>query len=278
MRSKVRTTEVGGPRIHPTAILGEGAQVGARVEIGPYTVVGDGVIIGEGTLIGPHVVIDRDVVIGRDNRLAAGVIIGGPPQHKQYGGERTQVRIGDRNVLGEYASISRAYGEGEATIVGNDNFIMSYVRIDHNCRIGNNVVLVSGVGLAGHITIDDQAYIGGQSGLHQFIRVGRLGMVGGMALVRQDVPPFVLAAGFPARARALNTLGLVRAGIDPEQRTVLKRAFAILYRSELTVSLALRRLEAEWGTHPLVQELITFIKTGHKKRGMVRWSQERSSD
>ncbi len=278
MGSEVSATTVGGARIHPSAILGEGARVGANVEIGPYTVIGEGVSIGEGTLIGAHVVIDRDVVIGRENRIAAGVIIGGPPQHKQYGGERTLVRIGDRNVLGEYASISRAYGEGEATIVGDDNFIMSHVRVDHNCRIGNNVVLVSGVGLAGYIVVDDHAYIGGQSGLHQFVRVGRLAMVAGMALVRQDVPPFVLAAGYPARARALNTVGLIRAGISPNDRAVLKRAFAILYRSELSIGQALPRLEAECGTNALVQDLIAFMKTGNQKRGMVRWSRDRSSD
>jgi UDP-N-acetylglucosamine acyltransferase len=278
MGSEVSATTVGQARIHPTAILGEGARVGAKVEIGPYTVIGEGVSIGEGTLVGAHVVIDRDVVIGRENRIAAGVIIGGPPQHKQYGGERTLVRIGDRNIFGEYASISRAYGEGESTVVGNDNFIMSYVRVDHNCRIGNNVILVSGVGLAGHIVVDDQAYIGGQSGLHQFVRVGRLAMIAGMALVRQDVPPFVLAEGFPARARALNTVGLIRAGISPDDRAVLKRAFAILYRSKLSVGQALPRLEAECGTNSLAQDLIAFIKTGNQKRGMVRWSRDRSSD
>lgn len=276
MASDAPSAAVGTPTIHPTAIVGAGARLGAGVEVGPYAVIAEGVVIGDGTVIGPHVVIDRDVVLGRENRLSAGVVVGGPPQHRHYGGERTQVAIGDRNVFGEYASVSRAYGEGEATIIGNDNFIMSYVRVDHNCRIGHNVVIVSGVGLGGFVSIDDQAYIGGQSGLHQFVRIGRLGMVGAMSLVRQDVPPFVLAAGYPARAFSLNTVGLVRAVVPAIHRSALKHAFAILFRSRLSVSRALARLEAEGRTDPLVEELITFIRGGSQKRGIVRWSRKSS--
>lgn len=275
MHDKGASTAVEEAIVHPTAIVHPSVQLGKRVEVGPYAVIADDVVIGDGTTIGPHVVIERDVVLGRENRLHPGVVVGGPPQHKQYGGERTQVRIGDRNVLGDYASISRAYGEGEATVIGNDNFIMSYVRIDHNCWIGNDVVLVSGVGLAGHVSIDDQAYVGGQAGAHQFVRIGRLGMVGAMTLLRQDVPPFLLAAGIPARAHALNTVGLVRAGVAPAHRAALKRAFLILYRSGLPVRGALARMEAELGEDPFVAEMITFIRAGSHDRGIVRWTREK---
>ncbi len=275
MASERTSTAAGDVKIHPTAIVHSTAQLGKGVEVGPYTVIAGDVLIGEGTMIGPHVVIEHDVVIGRENRLGAGVVVGGPPQHRRYAGERTLVRIGDRNVLSEYATISRAYGEGEATVIGNDNFIMSYVRIDHNCHIGNGVVLVSGVGLAGHVSIDDQAYLGGQAGAHQFVRIGRLGMVGAMSLVRQDVPPFVLVAGYPARAHALNTVGLVRAEVPPSHRAALKRAFTILYRARLAVPTALKRLEAELGDDPYVKEMIAFISESHE-RGIVRWTREKS--
>jgi len=263
--------------MHPTAVISEHARLGVGVQVGPYAVIEDDVVIGDRTVIGPHAVIHRDVELGCDNHLGAGVVVGGDPQHRQYGGERTYVRMGDRNLLGEYASVSRAFGAGETTVIGNDNFIMSFVRVAHNCRIGNNAILVSGLGLAGHVQIDDQAYIGGQAGLHQFVRVGRLAMVGGLSLVRQDIPPFVLAAGSPARAYSLNTVGLARAGVSPLQRTILKRAFAILYRSGLSVSQALARLETEYGSDPGVGELIEFIRRGVHKRGIVRWNQDKSS-
>lgn len=276
MTGESSSTMMGHPAIHPTAVIDAGARLGMGVEVGPYVVIEEDVAIGDGTVIGPHAVIHRGVALGRDNRLGAGVVVGGDPQHRQYGGERTHVRIGDRNLFGEYASVSRAYGAGETTVIGDDNFVMSFVRIAHNCRIGNNVVLVSGLGLAGHVSIDDQAYVGGQAGLHQFVRVGRLAMVGGMSLVRQDIPPFVLAAGSPARAYSLNTVGLVRAAVPPVQRTVLKRAFAILYRSGLSVRRALARLEADYGTDPMVEELIAFIRGGDHKRGIVRWTRDKS--
>ena len=271
------STTMGHPAIHPTAVIGADVRMGAGVEVGPYAVIEDNVTIGDGTVVGPHAVIHRDAVLGRDNHLGAGVVVGGDPQHRHYAGERTNVHIGDRNLFGEYASVSRAYGAGATTVVGNDNFIMSFVRIAHNCRIGNQVVLVSGLGLAGHVSIDDQAYVGGQAGLHQFVRIGRLAMVGGMSLVRQDIPPFVLAAGAPARAHSLNTVGLVRAAVPPAQRTILKRVFVILYRSGLSVRRALARLEAEYGTEPMVKELIAFIRGGDHKRGIVRWTRDKSS-
>jgi len=263
--------------IHATAIIGADARLGERVEVGPYAIIAGGAVLGEGTVIGSHAVIGPDVVLGRDNRVGVGVVLGGTPQHRDYGGERTKVIIGDRNVFGEYTTVNRAYGEGESTIIGNDNFIMSYVHVAHNCRIGDNVVLVTGVGLGGHVFIDDLANVGGQATVHQFARIGRLAMVGGTSALRQDVPPFVLAAGWPARAFALNTVGLVRAVVPPVHRAALKRAFVILYRSGLSVSRALARLEAEWGTDPFVAELIAFIRSGSHKRGIVRWNRDRSS-
>lgn len=275
MTSDHSPTAAGEVKIHPTAIIHPTARLGSAVEVRPYAVVGEDVVIGDGTVVGPHAVIEPHVMIGRENQLGAGVVVGAPPQHRGYAGERTFVRIGDRNVLGEYATVSRAYGEGESTQIGNDNFLMSYVRVDHNCRIGNGVVLVSGVGLAGFVSIDDQAYVGGNTGVHQFVRIGQLGMVGAVSVVRQDVPPFVLVAGVPARAHALNTVGLSRVGVPPVHRAALKRAFALLYRSGLSVPTALARIEAALGDDPYVAQMIEFVRGGSHERGIVRWAREK---
>lgn len=267
----------GETNVHPTAVVHPAAQVGRGVEVGPFAVIEAEAVIGDGTVIGAHVVIGRDVVIGKGNRLSPGVVIGAAPQHRQYAGERTYVRIGDRNVLGEYATVSRGFGEGTATEIGDDNFVMSYVRIDHNCRIGNGAVLTSGLGLGGFVSIGDQAYVGGNTGVHQFVRIGRLGMVGAVSMVRQDVPPFILAAGMPARAYALNAVGLTRASVPAANRRALKRAFVLLYRSGLSVPTSLKRIEVELGDDPYVRELIAFIATSSHERGIVRWARETSS-
>lgn len=267
----------GEVKVHETAIVHPSARLGRGVEVGPFTVIAPDVVIGDGTTIGPHVVIEHDVTIGKQNQLGTGVVIGALPQHRGYAGERSFVRIGDRNVLGEYATVSRGYGEGTVTEIGNDTFVMSYVRIDHNCRVGSGVVLTSGAGLGGFVSIDDQAYVGGNTGVHQFVRIGRLGMVGAVSMVRQDVPPFVLVAGVPARAHSLNIVGLTRAGVPEPHRRMLKRAFALLYRSGLPVSAGLRRIESELGDDPYVREMMEFINQGSHERGIVRWAREKSS-
>lgn len=264
-------------RVHPTAVIDAAAELEPGVVVGPYAVIGPRVRIGSGTRLGAHVVVEPDVTIGRDNELGVGVAIGCRPQHRAYGGERSYVRIGDRNIFGDYATVSRGYGEGTATEIGSETYIMSYVRVDHNCRIGNRVTITSGAGLGGHVTVDDLAYVGGNGGVHQFVRIGRLGMVGAVSMVRQDVPPYVLVAGMPARAHTLNVVGLGRAGVPPIHRRALKRAFTLLYRSGLTTSEAVERLEEELGGDPYVAHIIAFIRSGSRERGFVRWAGETSS-
>lgn len=261
--------------VHPTAQVGAGARLEPGVVVGPYAVIADDVTIGSGTRIGPHVVIEDGVRFGRDNEISAGAIIGCPPQDRAFLGEETFVIIGDRNRIREYASISRASGAGQATIIGNDTFIMSYVRVDHNCRIGDRAVIVSSSGLGGHVEMGDDAYVGGLAGVHQFVHIGRLAMIAGHAFVRQDCPPFMLASGQPARCRGLNLVGLRRTGLSPKERAVLRRAFHILYQSRLGMTRAVATLAAELGDHPLVQELITFLQASRKRqRGVVRWTRE----
>lgn len=264
--------------IHPTALIDPTARLARGVVVGPYAVVGAGAQIGEGSELGAHAVIESGVLIGRENVLGAGVVLGCRPQHRSYKGERSLVRIGDRNIFGEYATVSRGHGDGTGTEIGNDNYIMSYVRVDHNCRIGNFVTLTSGAGLGGYVAIDDLAYVGGNSGIHQFVRIGRLGMVGAVSLVRQDIPPYVLVAGVPARAHSLNVVGLRRADIPPKHRTALKRAFTVLFRSGLAVPTALHRLDEDLSDDPYVSQIIAFIRSGSHERGIVRWAGEKSSD
>jgi UDP-N-acetylglucosamine acyltransferase len=272
-----RTTSA-PPRIHPTALVDRTANLGPGVTVGPLAVVGPGVSIGEGTTIEAHAVIERGVVVGRDNVVGAGVVLGCRPQHRKFGDEHSTLIVGDRNVFGEYATVSRGFGDGTQTEIGSDGYIMSYVRIDHNCRIGNAVTITSGAGLGGHVTVDDGAYVGGNGGVHQFVRVGRLAMVGAVSMVRQDVPPYVLAAGVPARAHSLNVVGLRRAGLPQIHRRALRRAFTLLYLRGLTVSAAVEAIAAELGDDPYITHLLEFLRSGSHNRGFVRWTRDSHSD
>jgi len=257
--------------VHPSAIVHPEAKLGHGVVVGPYTVIEAGAAVGDRTVIGAHCVIKTGVTLGPDNRLSVGVVLGEEPQHRRFAGEQSFVRIGRGNILREYVTVNRAYGEGEVTEVGDDNYLMSYVHVGHNCRIGNSVIMTSGAELAGHVTVQDQANLSGHVGVHQFVRIGRLAMVGGGAVVLQDVPPFVMAFGAPARAYGLNGVGLTRAGVPPAHRAMIKRAFTLLYRSRLSVSTALARMEAELGDDPYVRDMRAFIG-GSRERGIIRWA------
>ncbi|HEY3248547.1 MAG TPA: acyl-ACP--UDP-N-acetylglucosamine O-acyltransferase [bacterium] len=264
--------------VHATAVVDPSADLGDSVDVGAYAVIGPRVSVGPATIVGPHVIIEQDVRIGAGNRIHAGAAIGGSPQHRDYAGERTYVRIGDRNVIREYATIHRGFGEGTATEIGDDTMIMAGAHVSHNCRIGNGAVIVNAAMLAGFAQIGEQANISGLVGVHQFVRVGRLAMVGPVSMVRQDVPPFILTAGPSARAYGLNVIGLTRAGVAAEHRDALKQAFALLYRRRLALPTALGRMEDELGTDPYVRQLIDFLTAGTHRRGIVPWSREAPSD
>jgi len=272
-----RTTSA-PPRIHPTAVVDRTADLGAGVTVGPLAVVGAGVSIGEGTTLEAHAIIEPGVTVGRDNVLGVGVVLGCRPQHRKFSDEQSTLIVGDRNVFGEYATVSRGYGDGTQTEIGSDGYIMSYVRIDHNCRIGSAVTITSGAGLGGHVSVDDGAYVGGNGGVHQFVRIGRMAMVGAVSMVRQDVPPYVLAAGIPARAHSLNVVGLRRAGFPLIHRRALRRAFTLLYLRGLTVSAAVEAIATELGDDPYVAHLLEFLRSGSHNRGIVRWTRESRSD
>ncbi len=261
------TDHDGSTEIHPTAIVDPKAELASGARIGPYAVIGGEVRVGRDTQIGPHVIIDGDVEIGERCQLYAGVVVGTPPQDLKYReGTHSGVRIGNENRIREYVTIHRASIEDGWTTVGDGNFIMAGSHIAHDCRLGSGIVIVNYSLLGGFVEIEDQAVIGGLSGIHQFCRVGVMAYVGGYARVVQDVPPYFVVEGNPAEARAVNVVGLRRHDVPPEIRLDLQRAFKLLYRSSLNRTQALDRIKSEIAMSEPVAHLIEFIQTS--KRGV----------
>jgi UDP-N-acetylglucosamine acyltransferase len=256
------------PCIHPTAIVERGAELSLGVEVGPFAYVGPRVVVGEGTRVGLHAVIEGRTTIGARCQIHHGAVIGNLPQDLKYRGAPTEVLLGSDTIVREYATVHAATEEGETTRVGDHVLLMAYAHVAHNCRIGNHVILANAVNLAGHVRIDDYAILGGQTPVHQFVAIGCHAFVGGGSRVPQDVPPFVKAAGNPLRACGLNAVGMDRRGIPPEVRLELKRAYRILYRSQLNVTQALDRILRELKPYPEVHELVEFVRSS--ERGIVR--------
>lgn len=249
--------------IHPTAIIDPSAQLGENVEIGAYTVVGPNCVIGDGCILGPHVVLEEFTILGKECQVRAGAVLGGPPQDHKFKGERSFVRIGDKNLIREFVTMHRATGEDEATTLGDNNLIMAYVHIGHNCHIGSNTMISSYAGLSGHITVEDGVVMGGMVGIHQFVRVGKLAMLGGYSKVVQDVPPFMLCDGRPADILDLNVRGLRRAGMTAATRASLKHAYKLLYRSNLNLTQALTAIEEEIEPNEELNYVVEFLKRIH---------------
>jgi UDP-N-acetylglucosamine acyltransferase len=249
-----------GRSVHPSAIVHPGADLGEGVVIGPFCVVADDVQIGEGTRLRPSVVIETGTRIGKNCEVWSGSVIGGPPQDHKYKGERSLVILGDENVIREYVTLHRAVGDGVATTIGNKNWIMAYAHVGHNCEIGNNCTLSSYVGLSGHVSVEDGVVVGGMVGIHQYSRIGKLAMIGGVSKVNQDIPPFMLADGSPARVLDLNRIGLKRFGVPSSVRSVLRQAYKLLYRSNLTRSEAIERIEEELEHSNELAYLLQFMQ------------------
>lgn len=231
--------------VHATAVVDPRARIGSGVEVGPYAVIGADVEIGDGCRIWPHVVIDGRVRMGKGNRIFPGACIGLEPQDLKYGGAPTEVVIGDNNTIRECVTINRATAEGERTQLGNGNLLMAYSHIGHNCRLDNGIVIANGVAVAGHVMIADRAVIGGVLGIHQFVHIGTLAMVGGMSRIDRDVPPFMTVEGHPGRVRGLNRIGLRRSGMSDldggAQLRQLQEIWTLIYRSDLVLADALRQ-------------------------------------
>lgn len=256
--------------IHPTAVIHPHAELHPTVQVGPYAVIGEQVKIGEQTTIGSHVVIEGPTEIGKNNRIFPGAVIGLEPQDLKYQGANSQVKIGDNNLIREYVTINRATAENEITEIGDNNLLMAYVHVAHNCVIEDGVVIANSVALAGHVHIESQAVIGGVLGIHQFVHIGRMAMLGGMSRIDRDVPPYMLIEGNPARVRSLNLIKLKRIGLTDEEVANLKKAFRILYRSGIPLTQALDELDLLCDNQ-YVQHLLQFLRlsTAQGRRGPI---------
>lgn len=256
--------------IHPTAVVHPNAQLHPTVQVGPYAIIGEHVVIDEGTVIESHVVIDGRTHIGKNNHFFPGASIGLAPQDLKYDGADSLVQIGDRNTIREFVTINRATGAGERTILGDGNLLMAYVHVAHNCILENNIIIANSVAIAGHVKIESRAVIGGMLGIHQFVHVGRMAMLGGMSRIDRDVPPFMLVEGNPSRVRSLNLVGLKRSGISAEDLKKLKDAYKFLYRSELSLNEAISKLST-LGEQEFLQHLQQFLEKAldPKRRGLI---------
>jgi UDP-N-acetylglucosamine acyltransferase len=231
--------------IHPTAVIHPDAELHPTVQVGAYAVIGARVTIGAGTVVGAHVIIDGETEIGEQNQIYTGAVIGSEPQDLKYDGGCNTVRIGNGNQIREYVTINQATHIGEVTQIGNNNLLMAYTHVGHNCILEDHVIISNSVALAGHVYIESQARISGVLGVHQFVHIGRLAMIGGMARIERDVPPYLLVEGNPGRVRTLNLVK--RAGVadlaNGDVLRSLKKAFRLLYRSDLTFDRALEQID-----------------------------------
>jgi UDP-N-acetylglucosamine acyltransferase len=255
--------------IHPQAIDDPGAKIGKNVHIGPFSVIGPGVEIGDETWIGPHVIINGLARIGKDNKIYQFSSLGEAPQHLGYKGEPTRLEIGDRNIIREYCTLNRATASGGGvTSLGDDNFIMAYCHVAHDCHVGNRTIFANGTSLAGHVVVEDYVIFGGFSLIHQFCRVGAHGMTGIGTVTFKDIPPYLLVAGNTAVPHGLNVRGLKRRQFSDASIEALRKAYKILYKSGLGLNEAIEQLEPMARDCAEVAHFLTFIK--RSERGIIR--------
>ena len=256
------------PKIHKTAIVSPDAKFSEGVEIGPYCIVGKRVKIGKNTKLQSHIVIE-ETEIGSNCTVFPFTSIGLPPQDTRYNNERTKVKIGNDNTIREYITIHRASVSGnKITRIGNNNFLMAYAHIAHDCNIGNDIIIANATTLAGHVEIEDHAFIGGMVAVHQFTRIGAYSMIGGFSAITQDIPPYTTASGDRAKLYGLNTVGLKRRDIDDTVISSLKKAYKTVFRSKLTLKDALKKLKSDDSQPEEVKLFVEFIEKN--TRGICR--------
>jgi UDP-N-acetylglucosamine acyltransferase len=255
--------------IHSTAIIDPSAELADDVEVGPYAIIGNNVKIGSGTSVGPHAVIDGWTEIGKDNKIFQFASVGAPPQDLKFAGEVTTLKIGDRNTIREFATLHRGTADGGGvTVVGNDNLLMAYSHVAHDCIVHNHTVLANGATLAGHVEIEDYSIMGGLAAVHQFTRIGCHTMISGGSMVAQDIPPYTIAQGDRAKSMGLNLIGLKRRGFAEASLRGLKQAYRLIFRSGLRLEEALQRIEVEVETSAELEHFVSFIK--ESQRGIAR--------
>lgn len=250
--------------IHPTAVISSKAELAAGVGVGPFTIIGDNVSIGEGTIIGSHCLIEGYTRIGKSCEFFTGSVVGSRPQDLKYKGEKSFLEIGDNNIIREYCTFNPGTEEGSKTVVGNNNLFMAYSHIAHDCVVGNDCVVANNGTLAGHVTIEDKAVIGGLVAIHQFVRVGRLSIIGGCSKVVQDIPPYSTCDGHPARVYGLNLVGLKRSSFSKQAIQQLDRAFRILFSSGFSPKHALEKMGQEKESCPEVLYLVNFVRNSQR--------------
>ena len=257
------------PRIHPTAIIDPHAELDSSVEIGPYTTIGPHVSIDSGTIIGNHVVINGPTTIGKNNRIFHFCSLGEAPQDKKYRDEPTTLEIGDGNTIREFCTFNRGTIQDKGvTRIGNDNWVMAYVHIAHDCDVGNHTILANNSSLAGHVEMSDYAILGGFTLVHQFCKIGAHVITAVGSVVFKDIPPYITAAGYDAKPHGINAEGLKRRGFSPETVTQIKRAYKTLYRNGHSLEEAKAELAKQTGICPEIQPLLDFLSVS--TRGIVR--------
>ena len=260
-------------KIHPTAIIHEGAQVHPSVSVGPYSIIGAHVTIGAGTQIGPHCVIEGHTTIGVDNHVFQFASLGAQPQDKKYAGEPTRLVIGDRNTIREFCTFNTGTAQDAGvTRVGDDNWIMAYVHIAHDCVVGNHTILANNATLAGHVHLGDWVILGGLTGVHQFVKIGAHAMAGFASRVAQDVPPFMMIEGNPLAVRGFNIEGLRRRGFTPERLKAVKQMHRLLYRQSLTLEAAQQAIAQLQAQMPEAAQDIALMQAflASSTRGIAR--------
>lgn len=254
--------------IHPTAVVAPGAEIGEGAIIGPYCVIGPDVRIGAGAELKSHVNVDGHTSLGAHCLVYPFASLGTRTQDLKYKGGQPRVEIGDRTVIREYVTVNQATFDGDVTRVGSDCLLMATCHIAHDCVVGNRVIIANAVGLSGHIVIEDQAIIGGMTGIHQFVRIGRLAMIGGASRVTKDIPPFLLGEGNPLEMQTVNAIGMERAGLGAEAQNAMKQVFKLLYRSNLNTRQALDRIRADVPALPEIDLVLRFIESS--ERGIAK--------
>jgi len=255
-------------QIHPGAIVSPKAKLADSVSVGSYSIISDNVSIGADTKIGSHCVIEGNTTIGKGCEIFTGAVIGSRPQDLKFKGEKVFLEIGNNNIIREYCTLNPGTQDGGKTFIGDNNLLMAYSHIAHDCRVGNGCVLANNSTLAGHVTIEDKTVIGGITAIHQFVKIGMLSIVGGCSKVVQDIPPYSTCDGHPARVYGLNLIGLRRKGISRDSIKQIDQAFKILFNSGLSVKHALQRVEKELEKTEEIAYLVNFVKSS--KRGLVR--------
>lgn len=254
--------------IDPRAVIHEGAHLDDDVVVEPFAVIGPEVRIGRGTQVGSCVLVTGDTVLGEDCRIFHNAVLGTDPQDLKFAGERTCLRIGDRATVREFATVNRATGEGESTVIGDDAFIMAYAHVAHNCVVGREVIIGNAVNIAGHVLIDDYATVCGMTAVHQFVRIGRYSFTGGASRLTKDVPPYVKVGGVPTRPIEINVVGLQRRGFSEDTLNDLRQCYRLLYLSDLNTTQALSRIREELEESPEIVELLDFIEVS--QRGIIK--------